>query len=126
MVHKLTTFFVILMLIALTQSAHAEDAALLKTLSKANTVSYMIWTVEDSKKDFIKLRCLVTKDPELGHVLKVFDLKHPKPLLEFKPSDSFVGMFPTNDARSSDYMARRQCLPFLCLLISEEQGQPDT
>ena len=96
--NRATTFLVILMLIALSQSACAEDTARLKELSESKTAGYMIWTVMAGKKDFIGLRCLVTKDPVLGHELKIFDSKQPKPLLEFKRGDSFVGMFPTSDA----------------------------
>ena len=85
-------------IVALGQRTHAGDTGLLDALSAAKTAGYMKWTVISGKKDFIDLRCLVTKDPELGHQLQIFRSKGPKPLFEFRPGDSFVGMFPTSDA----------------------------
>ena len=97
MANKLTTFFMILVFTIMVQHVQAEDIAILNSLSAAKTAGYMIWTVV-SGKDFMNLRCLVTKHPELGHQLKIFDFKKAKPIFEFKPGDSFVGMFPTGDA----------------------------
>jgi len=87
----------VLLFLIMTHSVQAEDEAILNSLSTTKTAGYTIWTVQ-SGKDFISLRCLVTKHPELGHQLKVFDSKQSKPLFEFKRGDSFVGMFPTSDA----------------------------
>lgn len=97
MANRVTTFFLILIFIIMIQSVQAEDTSVLNSLSATKTAGYMIWTVM-SGKDFISLRCLITKHPELGHQLRIFDFKKAKPILEFKPGDSFVGMYPTSDA----------------------------
>lgn len=97
MANRVTTFFLILVFVIMIQLVQAEDTAVLNSLSATKTAGYMIWTVM-SGKDFISLRCLVTKHPELGHQLRIFDFKQAKPILEFKPGDSFVGMYPTSDA----------------------------
>jgi hypothetical protein len=97
MVSKVTGILLVVLFVMMTYSVQAEDAAILHSLSTTKTAGYMIWTVQ-SGKDFISLRCLVTKHPELGHQLRVFDSKQSRPLFEFKRGDSFVGMFPTSDA----------------------------
>jgi hypothetical protein len=56
----------------------------------------MIWSVKSGKL-YKDLRCLVSKNPEMGHKLDIFEANTDKVIYSFKPGDNFVGMIPTAD-----------------------------